>query len=1458
MKRVFLVFISLCLCFISSCKEEDLSKILSVVYNGKAVTVEGVSLEAQSGAFIELKLKNTSEKHAISFTKISSDRPENLKIQNSPKVLNASSEAAFKVLYEGTPASFDSNITIEYKVGTSFSSVLTISVKVIGLTEESEQFLELVEPAEALLDFGTVTSGTVSKALTVAVRNVTGSSFRVSSIVINGTDAAAFRMEDSSLSEIGLDFPAGETREFSIVFAPSEVGEYSDAAFSVLWDKGSIDVLLKGTAREPEPEEIILSVLKDDVILTNGSIFSFGEVFLDASPAPVVTFTLKNGSPIKPLNVASVEFEPSDGLTVSRSSFTVAAAGSETLTVTFHPVATGAFESEMTIRSDATEPENGVFTLKLTATVIEPIPLMQLSGEGLSEDPSGNGNYVLTMPDTVFEPQAVEVFREILISNNGTALLRIDSVTVPEGVGLSSDFAGAISIAPGESAVLKLTFTPVSEEDLDAVISLVGNDKGSKAETLIAVTGKIGSDLPLLPPSLTLFPVVELNSEKYYISGETLSLTIATASGSKGTGLFSYSFYEGTEAVGASLKQGEIRVAENESNAVIVLSDVVSDGKQYTVFVTDSDKDGAVSQAASVCFYVDKTVPGKPESVLPDSSIEIVNRDGLNVTAAENLIWNWTVPAKETGKPNNNILRSEYRILDGATLVPESEEWIPVLGAQTEPICVEDGKSYAAEVRFIDEFNRPSDSTVSQPVMIDRSVPAVPANLTLKAGIDFQQSDDTLMTAEKALTWIWDASDKANFYLWRINEGVWTKTELCETDVFTVTEDGLYTAEVKAVNDLGFESASTVCKVEVSTERPAAPVDLRLKDSILSVPVENGVRTAATDLVWIWTADPDITYRYRINNDPNWTDIVDSEVSFTVENDGSYTIEVKSVNDLGVESLSAMHTVTVDTAKPQTVLENVMVTVADGQHCEQESSVWYVDDAQAVVGWTGTDGWTYRYMLNSDEMLDASVNGTAFATSALGMADDGSYTVSVYAVNDLGTVSDAPQTVNIQLVTRAPQLNIENGINLKIEVDVWNDIRDKWNGTEGLLSQLVFKVSSDGTGWETVALNTPSSDKTTVTMDDAALLKALNKPGADKSVYDYDNRYANVNTKTVTFTATGRFGKTTAQSITVFLKDTTAPVITNPNLGTFAFGSQDNFTITIRDNSGKYDGTAQSYALTYGGYKACYVAGTMKIPFTDASGNIAEVTLTVNAPATGNMVGNGNFSDITNTDTISDSNTTGLTFGSPSGWTFNSQHSHFAYGGDGGSITGIAYYYTPSGIGKKPMLVCGAITNGTKYGYMTLSRWSSFNNTNVEIYTTETNTAASKTLYEGVEYELSYKYKDYTISSGVSTFTNGATVSVSTIGGAGKFNSATSFAITRTPQASGTAYVKDALNTTFSSQSGRVKVTGGNISGFTVTYVYGNTEGIRYTENYCGSIITDVSFEAVDWPKVQTDGSVAY
>ena len=375
-------------------------------------------------------------------------------------------------------------------------------------------------------------------------------------------------------------------------------------------------------------------------------------------------------------------------------------------------------------------------------------------------------------------------------------------------------------------------------------------------------------------------------------------------------------------------------------------------------------------------------------------------------------------------------------------------------------------------------------------------------------------------------------------------------------------------------------------------------------------------------------------------------------------------------------------------------------------------------------------------------------------------------------------------------------------------------------------------------------------------MDDAALLTALNKPGRNKSVYDYDNRYAGVNTKTVTFTATGRFGKTDTENVTVFLKDTTAPVITNPNLGTFAFGSQDNFTITIKDNSGKYDGTAQSYALKYGGYKAGYVAGTMKIPFKDASDNTAEVTLTVNAPSTENMVGNGNFSDITNTDKITDSNTSGLTFGTPTGWGFNRAHSHFAYDGSGGWITEITYFYQPRG--GNLMLVCGAINNGTKYGYMTLSKWSSFNNTNVEIYTTESNTAASKTLYEGVEYELSYKYKDYTISSGVNTFQNGATVSVSKRNGAGQFASADSFSIVRTPQASGTAYVKDALNQSFNSQSGRVKVNGGNISGVTVTYVYGNTAGIRYTENYCGSIITDVTFKAVSWPKVQTNGSVAY
>lgn len=73
MKRFFLFFVSVFLCFVSSCNEEDLSKVLSVVCNGKSVTAEGVTLEAQSGAFIEVRLKNSSEKYAVSFTNIASD-----------------------------------------------------------------------------------------------------------------------------------------------------------------------------------------------------------------------------------------------------------------------------------------------------------------------------------------------------------------------------------------------------------------------------------------------------------------------------------------------------------------------------------------------------------------------------------------------------------------------------------------------------------------------------------------------------------------------------------------------------------------------------------------------------------------------------------------------------------------------------------------------------------------------------------------------------------------------------------------------------------------------------------------------------------------------------------------------------------------------------------------------------------------------------------------------------------------------------------------------------------------------------------------------------------------------------------------------------------------------------------------------------------------------------------------
>ena len=150
---------------------------------------------------------------------------------------------------------------------------------------------------------------------------------------------------------------------------------------------------------------------------------------------------------------------------------------------------------------------------------------------------------------------------------------------------------------------------------------------------------------------------------------------------------------------------------------------------------------------------------------------------------------------------------------------------------------------------------------------------------------------------------------------------------------------------------------------------------------------------------------------------------------------------------------------------------------------------------------------------------------------------------------------------------------------------------------------------------------------------------------------------------------------------------------------------------------------------------------------------------------------------------------------------------------------------------------------------------NSFSNVNLGILSGE----QVATLFESVTYSLSYEYRDFNVSSGTH-YPGERIVTISRKSGSGTFNgSASEFKIDRTPAASQTTeWPYDAIKRGFKTDSQNFTVKNGNINSFTILYSVGKADSSdNRTYADVGSFISNIQVKAVNWNKLQPDGTVA-
>ena len=518
---------------------------------------------------------------------------------------------------------------------------------------------------------------------------------------------------------------------------------------------------------------------------------------------------------------------------------------------------------------------------------------------------------------------------------------------------------------------------------------------------------------------------------------------------------------------------------------------------------------------------------------------------------------------------------------------------------------------------------------------------------------------------------------------------------------------------------------------------------------------------------------------------------------------------------------------------------------------------------------------SYRVSVAEDEAYTAALQAILDGTESLPNP------VKMTVSDKDGNVSSVDLYVSVIPDNTPPVITIadEQAV-YEIEIDMWSD---QWSTAweAGVLNKLSVSVSDDGGVTPELFPKEGTSEETAVATasgiqcwieypdvvnsadqqkyPDSDLQTTLKySQGGNTNCYYYQTPTHEINTKTVILKAKDTAGNPGEKSIKVFLKDTTPPEILTTEV-TVDYGTTI-YSWDVRDNSG-YKGTRSNNIPDYNGYQMRLVEGTFTVPFSDTDYNKnsvrAEGKLTVKAPPTGNVFSYGQF---TGSD-VSGANENDMIGFTPENWNLTSF--------TGGSFSNMGANYFCGSKGQlqritetySGFLMCGGARKNGVRAYLTCGyrnvngcNKSPVSNVNLGIRSA----VQTATLFESVTYALSYKYKDFFVHVG--TYRPGSRVlTIEKQSGTGTLNDGTTFKIERSPSTpANTEFPYNAITAAFTDDSQNFTVKSGNINSFTILYSVGKADNAQVNgDPDVGSFISDIQVKAVNWNKLQPDGSVA-
>ena len=351
------------------------------------------------------------------------------------------------------------------------------------------------------LAFGSVPVATPSMPKTLTLGNTGTGTLEVMAVTFSGAGAASF----SSNAMPPLPLGPNANMPIAVTCTPANIGALT-AAMTIATDVGNAVVNLTCTGVAP-------------MIALTPSALDFGGVPLMAtSMAQAVTQT-NNGTAdlhITDFRVAGTDLTDFNVTDPPMANATVKPKGTLTFHVTFSPTNHAMESAEVDIVSD--DPK-----LMMMPAVV------QLTGSGVQAEITVDSmaiDFLSVMVEST-------VKRSLTITNTGDVAVSVMSISV--GGAFSVDNMGAMSLAPGKSYVVNVSFTPLTVGTLMGQLTIT--PAAPLQQIMVQLTGVgVGPMLSVTPPSLDFGPVaVGMPSAAQTVTlrnGGSAPIVIATVSAS--------------------------------------------------------------------------------------------------------------------------------------------------------------------------------------------------------------------------------------------------------------------------------------------------------------------------------------------------------------------------------------------------------------------------------------------------------------------------------------------------------------------------------------------------------------------------------------------------------------------------------------------------------------------------------------------------------------------------------------------------------------------------------------------------------------------------------------------------------------------------------------------------------------------------------------------------------------